>query len=200
LFSKDTTAEATAMYLKAGVLDGIPRKVSWEQTGLINTACPLKVTWPLSRSNVHENITAACSCSSIDDHCGVPGPYGGKFAMTDCGFGTYEGYYPADGKFAGMSWLDGTEGTLSDDCSQTFCAAEPPNLADIAASSVNPIQLYITWVGTDADARDMSSGGLTYESFRQYSAFEGVSKAKDAFMAVASKSRKCVTNKHCGGD
>ena len=51
MFSKDTTAEATAMYLKAGVLNGIPRKVSWEQTALINTACPLKVTLPLTRSH-----------------------------------------------------------------------------------------------------------------------------------------------------
>lgn len=198
VFSKDTTAEATAMYLKAGVLNGIPRKVSWEQTGLINTACPLKVTWPLSRSNVRENITA--TCFSIDGHCGVPGPIGGKWPMTDCGFGTYEGYYPADGKFAGMTWPDGTEGAPSDDCSQTFCAAEPPNPAEILASGVNPIQLYMTWAGTAADARDMSSGGLTYESFRQYSTFEGISKAKDAFTAVASKSRECVTNKHCGGD
>ena len=195
----DKDFEATAMYLKAGVLNGIPRKVSWEQTGLITTACAHKVTWPLSRSNVRDNITAACA--SIDDHCGVPGPISGKWPMTDCGFGTYEGYYPADGKFAGMTWPDGTEGAPSDDCSQTFCAEEPPD----PGPDVNPIQLYMTWAGTAADARDMSSGGLTYESFRQYSAFEGLSAAKDAFKGVAACSRECVTNKQCdtstcGGD
>ena len=199
VFSKDSMAEATAMYLKLGVLNGIPRKVSWEQTGLINTACTLKVNWPLSRSNVRSNITAACS--SVDDHCGVHGPIGGKWPMTDCGFGTYEGYYPADGKFAGMSWPAGTEGAPADDCSQNFCGASPPTAAELADpkfGGVNPIQLYLTWAGTDAEGRHMSSGGLTYESFRQYSAFEAISGAKHALSEVAANSRRCVTNKHCG--
>ena len=46
-----------------------------------------------------------------------------------------------------------------------MCGA-PPVKGDL----VTPVQLYITWMGTDSDKRDVTSGGLTFEAFQQYSA------------------------------
>ena len=44
---------------------------------------------------------------------------------------------------------------------------------------------------------DMTSSGLSYESFRQYSAFEAISAARNVAREVAEKSRRCVTQKDC---
>ena len=46
-------------------------------------------------------------------------------------------------------------------------------------------------------AGDMASSGLSYESFRQYSAFEAISAARNVAREVAEKSRRCVTQKDC---
>ena len=46
-------------------------------------------------------------------------------------------------------------------------------------------------------AGDMTSSGLSYESFRQYSAFEAISAARNVAREVAEKSRRCVTQKDC---
>ena len=62
---------------------------------------------------------------------------------------------------------------------------------------LSPFNIYITWTGTDKDERDMSSQGLSYESFRQYSAFEAIAAARDVAREVAEKSRRCVTSKDC---
>eukprot|EP01043_Picozoa_sp_COSAG02_P008026 COSAG02_NODE_249_length_27097_cov_30.179155_15_plen_58_part_00 len=54
-----------------------------------------------------------------------------------------------------------------------------------------------TWAGTDTEGRDMVSGGLTYESFQQYSAFEALAAVKDGAKDLALRSKQCVTNKDC---
>lgn len=73
-----------------------------------------------------------------------------------------------------------------------MCGA-PPVKGDL----VTPVQLYITWMGTDSDKRDMTSGGLTFEAFQQYSAAEAVSVAVDGAKSLTEKTRQCVTNKQC---
>ena len=191
----DDGTEAIAMYLKLGMLNGIPRLITWEQTGKINSDCGglQHVTSSGSLSNIR-NMTAVCN--SISGHCADSTK---QWHMTDCGFNTYKGYYPEDGKFAGMQWTDPPESGAStidgapvDDCSQDMCGVKPEK-----GDPVGPVQLYLTWTGTDLDARDMTSGGLTYESFRQYSAFEAVKAAKDKAQEVAERSRACVTAKDC---
>jgi hypothetical protein len=85
-----------------------------------------------------------------------------------------------------------TAGGPPDDCSQNMCGA-PPVKGDL----VTPVQLYIAWMGTDSDKRDMTSGGLTFEAFQQYSAAEAVSVAVDGAKSLTEKTRQCVTNKQC---
>ena len=134
-------------------------------------------------------------CPSIDGNCADGETL---WPMTDCGFSTYEGHYTNEGKFNGMRWVGPppTNTTIEvgppDDCSQNMCGA-PPVKGDL----VTPVQLYITWMGTDSDKRDMTSGGLTFEAFQQYSAAEAVSVAVDGAKSLTEKTRQCVTNKQC---
>ena len=259
-FSNDDQSYVIAMYAKIGLLNGFPRLFTWEQTGVINSACSPKVNRPGSMNTIR-NITAGCtSAGGACEGNACCDDTARQWDMTDCGFSTYTGYY-ADGKFAGMQWpgpsCTGTAtdtsatpdcsavapsadltcpagctydaGTDTDvhpqadaDCSQSMCAVEAPAAADLQSGDVrcnspfiihprsvltllclhkqevlSPFNIYLTWTGTDKDARDMSSQGLSYESFRQYSAFEAIAAARDVAREVAEKSRRCVTSKDC---
>lgn len=200
------TVEAAGMYLKLAMLNGHPRRISWEQTGKISPNCGFDASSPdahlhvqvdgLSRNNPLRGITATCDSPENPSHCrdtNTPWP------MTECGFGTYDGYYQKnDGdqvpKFAGMRWVDHDNNTIPGsslpvDCSQDMCGLEP--------TDITPVQIYVTWAGTDKDDRDMTSGGLTFESFQQYSTFTAIQAAKDGATTLAEKSRQCVITKNC---
>jgi hypothetical protein len=208
VFAQDNV-EALAMYLKLGMVSGFPRKIAWEQTGLISSSCGdaslPHVKLPGSRRNLRPHLLA--KCASVKDsttgqgYCadGTDGTGGvADWPMTDCGFSTLEGLYTKEGKFDGMRWVgpppDNTtiEGGPADDCSQDMCGAPP-----VKGEAVAPVQLYLTWMGTDKGGRDMTSGGLTYEAFKQYSAYEAFTAAKDGAKSLAEKSRQCVTLKQC---
>ena len=205
VFAQDDGTEAVAMYLKLAMLNGYARRISWEQTGKISSNCPLtdqtgKITnaphvrYAASRRNERPHLWATCSSVADPSHC-KDSTY--QWPMTDCGFGTYDGHYDADGKFAGMRWVEKTTnatipGGPAEDCSQDMCGTQP-----VKGEPVTPVQIYLTWAGTDVEARDMTSGGLTYEAFQQYSAFEAIQGVKDGAKALAEKSRQCVTLKDC---
>jgi len=202
-FANDDTASVIAMYAKIGLVDGHPRQIMWEQTGQINTACTPKVSRTGSMDN-YRNVTV--SCDSVGGHCpDLVQPWDGHqtglgWDMTDCGFATIRGYYDENRKFGGMRWPVENSDPSSEqyspnaerDCSQSMCAVTLD-----AAEGLSPFNIYTTWTGTDVDQRDMTSSGLSYESFRQYSAFEAISAARNVAREVAEKSRRCVTQKDC---
>ena len=205
VFAQADGIEAVAMYLKLAMLNGYPRRISWEQTGKISPNCPMTdpqtgqvtnaphVKYAASRRNERPHLWARCFSVASPSHC-KDSVY--QWPMTDCGFGTYDGHYDPDGKFAGMRWVDNTNATIpggpAEDCSQDMCGTAP-----VKGEPVTPVQLYLTWTGTDVEARDMTSGGLTYEAFQQYSAFEAIQGVKNGAKALAEKSRQCVTLKDC---
>ena len=202
VFAQDNV-EVAAMYLKLGMVHGFPRKIAWEQTHAISSSCgdpggtTPAVKYTAKRSNLRPHMLA--KCASVDGHCADNGGAGGVtlWPMTDCGFSTLEGYYK-DKKFHGMQWVgpppknETIDGGPPDDCTQDMCGITPAKDGEVA-----PVQIYPTWMGTDKNDRDMTSGGLTYESFQQYSAFEAAKDATDVAKALAEKSRKCVTSKDC---
>lgn len=201
VFAQDNV-EVAAMYLKLGMVKGFPRKISWEQTHVISSSCgvpggtPPHVKYPGSRSHLRPQMVA--HCASTEGHCPPPQSPPQTWPMTDCGFSTFEGHYDTERKFSGMRWVGPAptnatiEGGPPDDCTQDMCGTVP-----VKGEPVAPVQMYLTWMGTDIDDRDMTSGGLTYEAFQQYSAFEAISKAKDVASNLAKKSRECVTSKNC---
>lgn len=102
-----------------------------------------------------------------------------------------------DPVFKGMLWpLDSSDGEENErrrhanDCTQNMCA-------QAATAQVEPLQIYVTWKGDDDGGREMSSTGLSYEAFRQFSAFEAFQNAKEAASGVVARSRKCIAAKKC---
>jgi hypothetical protein len=185
---RDEQFSISAMYAMISMKEGYPRKIAWEQTAEVYTACAPSVKRKLSASNNRSTIRATCSETGAADPkvCDYTTP-GKMYDGTDCGFSTLAGYVK-EGKLQGMFWPPTSTSTdenikreRANDCTQFMCASviEP-------STAVAPIQIFVTWKGTDSTDRLMSSGGLSYESFRQYSAFEAFSSAKEKMNSVPS--------------
>jgi len=60
-----------------------------------------------------------------------------------------------------------------------------------------PLQIYVTWAGTDSDKRPLTSKGLSYKNFRKYSTAKLVEAGAEQAKEAANKVQKCVTA-NCG--
>jgi hypothetical protein len=182
----DHNVEVEAMYVKIGMVGGYPRKLVWEQTATINPGCngSPEVHVPRSGKTVVQSLGAPCYVSGDDDAgCntgpGLKFPNGSSIAgttgywpATECGFSTLLGSYK-EGKFNGMLWPADTDvekfpqaNDKHTDCSQHMCGLSHD---DARAEGVLPAQIFVSWTGEDVDGRDMSSGGLSYQSFHAFS-------------------------------
>lgn len=199
----DDAFEVISMYSIIQIVDGYPRKILWEQTKDLSPSCSPAIERVQSNQNNRSSITATCSepPGAETRVCDLTLP-GKQYEATACGFSTYAGYKTtvegqSDPVFQRMLWpLDSSDGEENErrqaqnQCSQNMCA-------QAGTQEVEPLQIYITWRGTDVDGRLMSSSGLSYEAFRQFSAFEAFSAAKDAASGVLERSRRCLAAKQC---
>eukprot|EP01047_Picozoa_sp_COSAG01_P057026 COSAG01_NODE_6543_length_3614_cov_8.708962_4_plen_501_part_00 len=191
----DHKVEVEALYVKIGLVGGYPRKLVWEQTATINPGCDGNPEVKVSRSGktVVESLGAPCNVPPGDDDAGCnPGPglkapdgrpmnhtkapdgrpLTGYWPATECGFSTLLGSYK-EGNFNGMVWPKDTDvekfpqaDDKHTDCSQHMCGLSHD---DARAKGVLPAHIFVSWTGEDVDGRDMSSGGLSYQSFHAFS-------------------------------
>eukprot|EP01047_Picozoa_sp_COSAG01_P019787 COSAG01_NODE_1111_length_11656_cov_50.161028_6_plen_204_part_00 len=182
------------MYVKIGMVGGYPRKLVWEQTATINPGCDgnPEVHVPRSGKTAVESLGAPCYVAGDDDagcntRHSLTAPNGSSIAgttgywpATECGFSTLllVGSYK-EGKFNGMLWPADTDVENTDvekfpqaddkhtDCSQHMLCGLSHD--DARAEGVLPSQIFVSWTSEDVDGRDMSSGGLSYQSFHAFS-------------------------------
>jgi hypothetical protein len=188
----DDKAEVEALYAKIGLVGGYPRKLVWEQTATINPGCDGNPKVEVSRSGktVVESLGAPCNVPAGDDDAGCnPGhglkapdgrimndtddrPLTGYWPATECGFSTLLGSYK-EGNFNGMVWPKDTDtdkfpqaDDKHTDCTQHMCGVRH----EVAKKEKDKaVQIFVSWTGDDKDGRDMTSGGLSYQSFHAFS-------------------------------
>ena len=203
IFATDDFA-ITAMYASISLGDGYPRKISWEQTGEVTKSCSPKIEQVLSAHNNRSTIRAPCrEPSSADPKICDYTAIDKLFDATDCGFSTLAGYRAKtegreDTVLQGMLWpIDSSDADENERraranvCTQTMCASKKES------GQPMPLQIFVTWKGTDEGGRSMASGGLSYEAFRQFSAFEAFTNAQEKAKDMVARSRKCLATKDC---
>jgi hypothetical protein len=211
--------EVDAMYAKLGLVHGFPRKIVWEQTAQINPGCDKNphLSHHRTSSTLLPALGAPCSITGDDEDAGcnpiignkenpapLLGPAGkpipetqGFWPATECGFSTLLGSYN-DGKFNGMVWPPDTDKdkfpqAKNTDCSQDMCGIA----AHDAKTNLYPLHIYISWTGTDVDDRDMSSAGLSYQSFHAFSAKGATANLMSQAKDLKKSGKECLTNHHC---
>merc|ERR1711865_1075349 len=181
--------EVTAFYAKLGIGSGYPRNIEWEQTGEISSKqeCAKKITHERTVKHELAGIKGFCATVADEDACADTTT---AFPATECGFSTFKGAYK-EGKFIGMQWpadtdLDEIPQAKHTDCNQNMCA-QP-------AGSLAPIQFLVTWSGTDADGRPMTSSGKSYQSFHVFQnvAIDTITATADSASKLKSKGATCL--------
>lgn len=199
-YNDDTmTLAVTDFYASLGFYKGFPRVIDWEQTASINKLCgggegsPMTGNLVKSGSTPRWDMGSTCHSESAGTSSGVSVCTDEKtyHAGTACGFNTFKAKF-LKGKFDTFV----QEGDAHD-CDQLMCAAslKPAAGATIDAKSALPPRIYLTWAGTDKDDNNFVSKGLSYASFKQYSAVELAHEAVKVSQAKAECLKNYATNK-----
>merc|ERR1719272_313656 len=169
------TAAVTDLYMAIGMYKGFPRVLKWEQTKAILPNCAgvdATVDKPNTGAGNAPRWDMAGMCQWVKEGTSsdktICPPKAVLSAGSLCGFNTFTAKF-TKGVFAGFL----QEGSAHD-CAELMCGkvVDPLKRKDTA-----PPQLFLTWAGTDKNDNNLVSKGLSFASFKQYSAFELYTKA-----------------------